>query len=59
MQANKEAQEKARANEKIEFYLEHEPREFIKHGTMDMEVLIEDLKTKEMKSLKTNGIFVF
>lgn len=59
MQANKEAQEKARANEKIEFYLEHEPREFIKHGTMDMEVLVEDLKTKKMKSLKTNGIYVF
>jgi thioredoxin reductase (NADPH) len=59
MQANKEAQEKARANEKIEFYLEHEPREFIKHGTMDMEVVVEDLKTKEMKSLRTNGIFVF
>jgi len=59
MQANKEAQKKAIANEKIDFYLEHEPREFIKHGTMDMEVLVEDLKTKEMKSLKTNGIFVF
>lgn len=59
MQANKEAQEKAIANDKIEFYLEHEPREFIKHGTMDMEVVVEDLKTKEMKSLKTNGIFVF
>jgi thioredoxin reductase (NADPH) len=59
MQANKEAQKKAFDNEKIEFYLEHEPREFIKHGTMDMEVLVEDLKTKEMKSLRTNGIFVF
>jgi len=59
MQANKEAQKKAIANEKIDFYLEHEPREFIKHGTMDMEVLVEDLKTKEMRSLKTNGIFVF
>ena len=59
MQANKEAQKKARANDKIEFYLEHEPREFLRHGSMDMEVLVEDLKTKEMKSLKTNGIFVF
>lgn len=59
MQANKEAQKKAIDNEKIDFYLEHEPREFIKHGTMDMEVLVEDLKTKEMKSLRTNGIFVF
>ncbi len=59
MQANKEAQQKARDNEKIDFFLEHEPREFIKHGTMDMEVLVEDLKTKEMKSLRTNGIFVF
>ena len=59
LQANREAQEKAYANDKIEFVLEHEPREFIKHGTMDMEVIVEDLKTKEMKSLKTNGIFVF
>lgn len=59
MQANKEAQKKALANDKIEFYLEHEPREFKKHGTMDMEVIVEDLKTKEMKSLRTNGIFVF
>ncbi|MBI9098115.1 MAG: FAD-dependent oxidoreductase [Spirochaetaceae bacterium] len=59
MQANKEAQKKAFDNEKIEFYLEHEPREFKKHGTMDMEVIVEDLKTKEMKSLRTNGIFVF
>ncbi|RQW03894.1 MAG: thioredoxin-disulfide reductase [Calditrichaeota bacterium] len=59
LQANKEAQEKAFANDKIEFFLEHEPREFKKHGTMDMEVLVEDLKTKEMKSIRTNGIFVF
>ncbi|MBB6478726.1 FAD-dependent oxidoreductase [Spirochaeta isovalerica] len=59
LQANKEAQEKAFANDKIEFYLEHEPREFKKHGTMDMEVVVEDLKTKEMKSIRTNGIFVF
>lgn len=59
LQANKEAQKKAFDNERIEFYLEHEPREFKKHGTMDMEVVVEDLKTKEMKSIRTNGVFVF
>jgi len=59
LQANKEAQQKAFNSDKIEFYFEHEPREFKKHGTMDMEVVVEDLKTKEMKSIRTNGIFVF
>lgn len=59
LQANKEAQQKAFDNDKIEFVLEHEPREFVKHGTMDMEVIVEDLKTKKMKSIRTNGIFVF
>ncbi len=58
-QANKEAQKKAFANEKIEFLFEHEPREFKKHGTYDMGVVVENLKTKERKELRTNGIFAF
>ena len=59
LQANKVAQEKAFNHPKIEFYLEHEPRVFKKHGAMDMEVVVEDLKTKKEKSIKTNGIFIF
>jgi len=59
LQANKEAQKKAFDNDRIEFFFEHEPREFIKHNTMDMEVIVEDLNTKERKSIRTNGIFIF
>ena len=59
LQANKQAQQQAFDNKKIEFMFEHEPREFIKHGTMDMEVIAEDLKSGERKSVRTNGIFVF
>ncbi len=58
LQANKLAQEKAYANPKIEFMMEHEPREFKKAGDK-MEVVVEDLKSKEIKTLTTNGIFVF
>ncbi len=59
LQANKEAQQKAFDDPKIDFLFEHEPREFKKYGTMDMGVVVEDLKTKERKELRTNGIFVF
>lgn len=58
LQANKTAQEKAFANPKISFLLSHEPREFKKVGNK-MVVEVEDLKTKEMKTLTTDGIFVF
>jgi thioredoxin reductase (NADPH) len=59
MQANKLAQEQIFAEEKVNFLFEHEPREFRKNGTMDMEVVVENLRTKEYSSLKTNGVFVF
>lgn len=58
LQANKTAQEKAFANPKITFMLSHEPRAFKKAGDK-MVVEVEDLKTKEMKSLTSDGIFVF
>ena len=58
LQANKTAQEKAFANPKISFLLSHEPREFRKAGDK-MVVEVEDLKTKEMKTLTSDGIFVF
>jgi thioredoxin reductase (NADPH) len=59
LQANKLAQEQIFAEEKVNFLFEHEPREFRKNGTMDMEVVVENLRTKEYYSLKTNGVFVF
>ncbi len=58
LQANKTAQEKAFANPKISFLFEHEPRAFKKAGDK-MVVEVEDLKTKEIKSLTSDGIFVF
>lgn len=59
LQANKLAQEKAFANPKIEFVFEHEPREFIKNGTTVNEVLVEELKTHELKKINCDGVFVF
>ena len=58
LQANKTAQEKAFENPKISFMLSHEPRAFKKVGDK-MVVEVEDLKTKEMKTLTSDGIFVF
>lgn len=59
LQANKLAQEKAFANPKIEFIFEHEPREFKKNRQSVDEVIIEDIKTKELKSLRCDGVFIF
>lgn len=58
LQANKIAQEKAFNNPKIEFKFEHEPRAFKKDGNQ-MVVEVENLKTKEVETLTTDGIFVF
>lgn len=58
LQANKEAQEKAFANPKINFLFECEPRAFIKAGDK-MSVSIENLKTKQMDSISADGVFVF
>ena len=49
LQANKVAQDKAKADPKIEFKLSHEPREFKKYGNMDMGVVVEDLKSENGK----------
>ncbi|MFA7227668.1 MAG: FAD-dependent oxidoreductase [Melioribacteraceae bacterium] len=59
LQANKTAQEKAFANPKIEFVFEHEPREFVKNGSTVNEVIVEDLKTRELKSISCDGVFIF
>lgn len=58
LQANQLAQDTARANPKIEFFLSHEPRAFEKTAT-GMKVMVEDLKSKEQKTLETDGVFVF
>ncbi len=58
LQANKLAQEKAFANPKISFLLEHEPRKFEKTAT-GMMVTVENLKTKELLPLDTDGVFIF
>ncbi|MBA4408115.1 MAG: FAD-dependent oxidoreductase [Bacteroidota bacterium] len=58
LQANKIAQEKVFENPKFSFLFSHEPRAFKKAGDK-MVVEVEDLKTKEMKTLISDGIFVF
>ena len=58
LQANKTAQDKAFANPKISFMFQHEPRAFKKDGDK-MVIDVEDLKTKEIKSVTSDGIFVF
>lgn len=58
LQANKEAQEKAFANPKIEFVFDTEPRAFEKNGNR-IRVATENLKTGELKTLEADGTFVF
>ncbi len=58
LQANKAAQEKAFANNKIGFMFEHEPRGFKREGDKVV-VEVEDLKTKKSKNLPTDGVFIF
>ncbi len=58
-QANKLAQERLLALDNVEVMYEHEPREFVKNGKMDMEGIAEDLKKGERKSVRAAGIFVF
>ena len=59
LQANKEAQSKAFENPRITFLFEHEPRAFIKHSDMDMEVVVENLRDHTTSSLRAHGVFVF
>ncbi len=59
LQANRAAQEKAFANKKIEFIFEHEPREFKRSDNGKMEVLIEELKTGNHKTVECDGAFIF
>lgn len=56
--ANKRAQEKVFANPKMNILFEHEPRSFKRKGDK-MITEIEDLKTKQIKTLVSDGVFIF
>jgi len=56
--ANKTAQEKLLANPKIHPVFLHEPRSFKKVDDQ-MIVEVEDLQTKEIKTLNADGVFIF
>ncbi|MGQ1891488.1 NAD(P)/FAD-dependent oxidoreductase [Thermophagus sp. OGC60D27] len=57
-QAFEHAVEEARKNPKIEFMMEHEPREFMGNGRLE-KLVIEHLPTGDHKSLNVEGTFVF
>jgi len=56
--ANQTAIDELQKNEKISVLYEHEPRRFEKRDGK-MVTFVEDLKTKELKELVTDGVFVF
>lgn len=56
--ANKQAQHKIFSNPKMKVYFEHEPRSFKREGDK-MVTEIEDLKTKQIKTLVSDGVFIF
>jgi thioredoxin reductase (NADPH) len=56
--ANKQAQEKLFANPKISVLFSHEPRSFVREGEK-MITEVEDLKTKTISKLVSDGVFVF
>lgn len=58
LQANKEAQEKAFANDKIHFVFDTEPRSFEKNGNR-VKVATENIKTGEKNTFESDGVFIF
>lgn len=56
--ANKQAQEKLFANNKISTLFEYEPRGFVREGDKII-TEIENLKTKERHKLTSDGVFIF
>ena len=56
--ANKQAQEKLFANPKISVLFSHEPRSFVRDGEKIV-TEVEDLKTKTVSKLVSDGVFVF
>jgi thioredoxin reductase (NADPH) len=56
--ANKQAQEKLFANPKTTILFSYEPRSFVREGDK-MITEVEDLKTKTVSKLASDGVFVF
>lgn len=56
--ANKQAQEKLLANDKVRILYSHEPRSFVREGDK-MITEIEDLKTNTRTRINSDGVFVF
>ena len=56
--ANKQAQEKLFANPKISTLFQHEPRSFSRQGDK-LVTEVENLKTKEITKLVSDGVFIF
>jgi thioredoxin reductase (NADPH) len=59
LQANREFQEQAFKNPKIEFVFSHEPREFLAENGSVNGVVVEDLKTHQRRTIACDGVFVF
>ena len=58
LRADKIVQQRAFANEKIEFVLSAIPMEIIGENTVNS-IIIKDLKTDEIKTLDVNGVFPY
>ena len=58
LRADKIVQQRAFANEKIEFILSAVPMEIIGENTVNS-IVIKDLKTDEIKTLEVNGVFPY
>jgi thioredoxin reductase (NADPH) len=56
--ANKQAQDKLFANPKIKVLFSHEPRAFVREGDK-ISTEVEDLKTKTLSKIVSDGVFVF
>lgn len=57
--ANKAAQERCYADPKINVLVSHSPTGFYKTDNGKMLVRVENLETKEIKEIETDGVFVF
>ncbi|MDH4263262.1 MAG: FAD-dependent oxidoreductase [Spirochaetia bacterium] len=59
LQANKTAQETLLNNEKVQIVWDSEPRKFEKSADGKMAVTIENVKTKEVNTISSDGVFIF
>jgi thioredoxin reductase (NADPH) len=59
LRANQEAQNKAAAEPRIRFLLDHEVKEIKKTAPYEMSVVVQDNPSGEVKELPTHGVFIF